>query len=74
MGTGDVVFRLFNSVNLSSRVSALFTFVGSEEVGTADSALDRCLVENQCIFNVVSFVGDDSDTEVLSLRALVRTD
>ncbi len=72
--TLDILVRELDPVDLSSGISAFLSFIGSEEVGAACSALDRGFVEDERIFNIVSFVGDDGHTEVLTLRAVVGTD
>ncbi len=74
VGTGNVLFGDFDPVDLAAGIPALFAFVGPEEVGTAEAALDRGLVEDERIFNIVAFVREDGDDEVLACRPVVGSD
>ena len=60
VGRGDLEVVL-----LSSGVAALLGAVGPHEGGPSESALDRALVHDQSILDVVSVVGEDRDAEVL---------
>jgi hypothetical protein len=66
MGTGNVLFGDLDPVDLATGIAAFLAFIGPEEVRPAKAALDRGLVEDERIFDIVTFVGEDGDNEILA--------
>ncbi len=74
VSTGDILFRHFNPVDLTTGITAFFSFIGPEEMGAPQTTFYRSLVEDECIFNVVSFIGKNCNNKILPGRTIVRTD
>ena len=73
VGPGHFLVRYFDPVNLPTRITAFFAFISPEEMRSAKTPVNRCLVENQRIFNIEAFVTQDGNDEVLPGRAIIGT-
>jgi len=74
MSSGYFFIRNLDPVYLPPRIPPLLSLIRPEEVGSPQTAIDRGFVEDQGIFDIVSFKTKDRNNEVLSSRTIIRSD